>query len=94
MPNRLPPCQQHPHMKSSPLTISSTIYEIPFINKLDSNQLEALKFGLGSIFLGTSGGLLFGGVTTLMRGLQDTPAGRANLLRSFKLFSNKTKSEL
>lgn len=74
-------------MKTPPSTLSSKIHEIPFIAQLNSNQLESLKFGLGSVFIGTSGGLLFGGVTTLMRGLQDTPAGRANLLRSFKLFS-------
>ena len=63
---------------------------ILFIKDLNPYQLEALKFGLGASFLGVTGGLTFGGVTTLMRGLQDTPSGRANLLRSFKLFSKKS----
>ena len=62
---------------------------LPLIKELNPLQLEALKFGLGSVFLGTTSGLIFGGVTTLMRGIQDSPAGRANLLKSFNIFSNR-----
>ena len=65
--------------------------ELPFIKELNSTQLEALKFGLGGTFYGITSGLIFGGMTTLMRGIQETPAGRANLLRSFKLFSKLHK---
>lgn len=57
------------------------------IKGLSPIQIEALKFGFGATFLGTSGGLLFGGVTSLMRGIQETSAARAYLARSFKLFS-------
>jgi uncharacterized protein YaaQ len=68
--------------------LNNDFKQIPIIKNLNSAQLEAMKFGLGATFLGTTSGLIFGGVTTLMRGLQETPAGRANILRSFKLFSN------
>lgn len=73
-------------MKTAP-ELSNDFKQIPVIKELNSVQLEALKFGLGATFIGTTGGLIFGGVTTLMRGIQETPAGRANLIRSFKLFS-------
>ena len=66
---------------------SNVLRELPFIKDLNSIQLEALKFGLGATLMGTTGGLTFGGVTSLMREIQDTPAGRANLIKSFKLFS-------
>ncbi len=59
----------------------------PLLRKLTARQLEALKFGLNGAFLGTTAGLTFGGVTTLMRGLESTAAGRANLLKSLKIFS-------
>lgn len=68
--------------------LATDFKEFPIIKDLNFAQLEALKFGLGATFLGTTSGLTFGGVTTLMRGIQDTPAGRANILRSLKLFSN------
>lgn len=73
---------------STTLNSSNIFNDLPLIKELNPVQLEALKFGLSSLFLGTSGGLLFGSGTSLMRGLQDSPAGRANLLKSFKLFSN------
>jgi hypothetical protein len=80
-------------MKTLPTSQNPDIFkEIPFIKELNSTQLEALKFGLGATFYGTTGGLVFGGMTTLMRGIQDSPAGRANLLRSFKLFSKLQKA--
>lgn len=79
-------CLTGPEMKTnSPLIESS---RVPLLKELNPIQLEALKFGCGAIFVSSTGGLLFGGVTSLMRGLQDTPAGRANLINSFKLFSN------
>lgn len=73
-------------MKTAP-ELANNFKQIPVIKELNSAQLEALKIGLGATFLGTTGGLIFGGVTSLMRGIQETPAGRANLLKSFKLFS-------
>ena len=73
-------------MKTAP-ELTNNFKQIPVIKELNSVQLEALKIGLGATFLGTTGGLIFGGVTSLMRGIQETPAGRANLLKSFKLFS-------
>lgn len=76
-------------MKTPTSTSTPLQNNFEFLNGLSPLQIEALKFGIGSTFLGTSGGLLFGGVTTLMRGIQDTPAGRANMIRSFKLFSKK-----
>jgi hypothetical protein len=60
-------------------------------NLLNSAQLEALKFGLNGVFLGTTAGLTFGGITTLMRGLESTPAGRAGLLKSLKIFSKSNE---
>ena len=76
---------------SSTVTTPNFIQGRPLIKELNSVQLEALKFGLSSAFLGTTGGLLFGSGTSLMRGLQDSPAGRANVIKSFKLFSKLHK---
>ena len=72
---------------STSFSFNNLITETPIIKNFSPIQFEALKFGLGATFLGASSGLIFGGVTSLMRELEETPA-RANLMRSFKLFSN------
>lgn len=74
-----PPMSQFPSLDSVP--------GLQCLRRLSTTQLEALKFAMSSAFLGTTSGLLFGGVTTLKWGLEGTSAGRANLLRATKIFS-------
>lgn len=80
--------------ESSPPSFAQFSQNVPIIKDFTPLQLNALKFGLGSVFLGATSGLAFGGVTTLMKGLEDTPAGRANLVRSFKVFSKTNKQTI
>lgn len=66
----------------------------PLLQTFTPTQLEALKFALSGAFLGTTAGLSFGGVTALMRGLESTPAGRANILKSLKVFGKEAANVL
>jgi hypothetical protein len=74
---------------------SNPAKDLQSVLPLSPNQMEALKFGLGSQLLGVTSGMMFGGLSALSRGLDQTPGlARVYILKSVKAFSKQCLSAL